>query len=240
MAVATGNVEYAERAESVDDENINCKNVSGGNVSDGSVGGENRCRDRWRVCLHEAAHIVAGVVLLKSQSCAMVFGDGGTASDRDGEIYVGGVANWGGGGDGGDVGDDGVPKSDEKAIAVMVGGVAEWLTLKHPPPVAPELCLSESGRPESCVSVRYPETVSEIAANITKKACLPDAVAIARWCIAGYEWNSFSWKRRHDWLYDRADAFVKEHTAKIIEVATRLFVRGIVTVSVELTILSFE
>jgi hypothetical protein len=94
------------------------------------------------------------------------------------------------------------------------------------------------------VSVQYPETVAEIAAeaatNITKKACLPDAVAIARWCIAGHEWNSFSWKRRYDGIYDKADAFVKEYAAKIVEVATRLFVRGIVTVSLKLEILSFE
>jgi len=92
--------------------------------------------------------------------------------------------------------------------------------------------------------VRYPETVSEIAAqvaaNIANKTCLPDPVAIARWCIAGHEWNSFSWKRRYDGLYDRADSFVEKHMLKILEVATRLFVRGIVTLTVELTILSAE
>jgi len=190
MTVAVENVERVERAESVGDENVSHESVGGG-----GGGEENRCRDRWRICLHEAAHVVVGVVLLKSQSCAVVFGDGGAAADWDGEFYVGGMANWGGDG-GDDVGGDGVPRSDAGAIAVMVGVVAEWLALKHPPPIAPELCLTESWRPESCVSVQYPETVAEIAAefatNITKKVNLPDAVAIARWCIAGHEWNSFS------------------------------------------------
>ena len=162
---------------------------------------------KWRSCFHEVAHLLAGVVLLKHDSRAMVFSDGG------------GVANIGGKG--------GVPRSDQEAIAVAAGDVAEaMLSEKYPPPDAETLpqievrpCLDERGGTCS-------ETANRIKAAMYDDTIMSDEEAIARWCIAGHETSPHRWKFRFDWLKDRAQEFVEDFEQELVSLAGQLFVLG--------------
>ncbi len=91
---------------------------------------------RWRTCLHEAGHVVAGVALLKQTSRAAVFSDGG------------GVACLGGGSD--------VPQTDEEALAVAAGIAAGALSHEYQPPQV---------QPLPPVEDRYPELASRLKAR---------------------------------------------------------------------------
>lgn len=159
---------------------------------------------RWRTALHESGHAVAARHLLGRTARAVVFSDGG------------GVADLGGSG--------GVPESDEEAIAVSAGSAAELLAYKHPPPQAV---------PQPYPDAKYPEVASRVRTGIANRTIMLDEVAIARWCIEGHECFPRSWKRRFDWLDEKATVFVDEHELEVLETATALYSRGITTLPAE-------
>ena len=73
----------------------------------------------------------------------------------------------------------------------------------------------------------YPQTAGRLAARVAK--LMPDETAIARWCIQGRESQPRLWTRRHRWVYSAADGFVSEYQQEIVDIALRLYERGIVT-----------
>jgi len=83
---------------------------------------------RWKTCLHEAGHAVAGRHLLKRATGAAVFGNGS------------GVANLGNGAD--------VPVSFREAMAAAAGEAAESLADKYAPPEVPLPVPLETAYPE--------------------------------------------------------------------------------------------
>ena len=131
---------------------------------------------KWRVCVHEVGHLVAGSVLLKRPSQAMVFGDG-----SDGGVAYLGCKSF--------------ALSDDEAIAVAAGAIAEHtLSGKYPPP---EGGIEEQSYP-SAETQHYMEVGRSQAAERVKAAkaedtLLTDEVLIARWCIGGYASNECWW-----------------------------------------------
>jgi len=161
-------------------------------------------RARWVSSLHEVGHVLAGVLLMNTTSRAMVFSGGG------------GVASIGSTRD--------VPQSEEEAIAVAAGEAAESLARRYSWPQV-EL--------KPCLDVEQPEAAQRITTPTVDGTRMSDEVAIARWCIEGRERWSSAWKRRFEWLEDRAYAFVKTYEREIVALAEKLFVWGVITLPAE-------
>ena len=183
---------------------MDCENTSSTRmetVHSPPVRADDGLQAKWRICLHEAGHLLAGVRLLGHTSQAMTF------RDNIGLAYIG-------------VG--GIPRTDAEATAVAVGEVAEALSRKYSPPQV---------EMRTCPDAERPEYVDRIKAGQFDDSFMPDAMAIARWCIADCESRPYRWKRRYEWLYDQADAFVEEHELQILSLAQQLFSSGSLTVS---------
>jgi len=159
---------------------------------------------RWRTCLHEAGHAVVGRVLLGHTTRAAVFEDGW------------GVADVGDGG--------GVPTSPEAAITVAAGPAAEALADRFPPPEAAQV------QPSPPLEARYPDRAASLKADL--RTTMLDDVAIARWCIAGFESRPLRWTRQYEWVYQQADALIRRRRREIVSVAKRLFAEGLATLPV--------
>jgi len=153
---------------------------------------------RWRVCLHEASHAVAGRHVFKQTTRAAVF-----SNDS-------GVADTGSGA--------GVPISFKGVLVTAAGHAAEHLARAYPPP---QVALPVP------LELTYPEHVKPLKEQLRQS--LPDAVAIARWCIGGIEKQPERWANRFHWIHREARLFVVRHQREIVEVATGLFARGIIT-----------
>ena len=158
---------------------------------------------RWKVCLHEAGHAVAGKVLFKHSTKAIVFDDdcGAAYCDYDGTR----------------------PRSFEGALTTAAGDAAHALADLHSQPQVP---------PAPAMVVAYPEEATPLRAQLLKE-CVPDAVALARWCIGGIETQPDRWANRLHWIRREARLFVARHQQEIVQVATGLFAQGIVTVPAE-------
>lgn len=123
-----------------------------------------------------------------------------------------------------DVGDGGgVPVSDESAFAVAAGPAAESLAEDYPHP------QTAASQP---LEIRYPAT--SVCVKARAEAAMTDDVALARWCIAGFESRPLRWSRRYDWVYEQADALIARHEVEIVAVATSLFTCGIATLPADL------
>jgi hypothetical protein len=120
-----------------------------------------------------------------------------------------GVADLGGGND--------VPISFREAMAAAAGKAAESLADQYAPPELPLPVPLERA---------YPQTAGPLA-RVAK--LMPDETAIAKWCIQGREIQPRLWTRRHRWVYSAADGFVSEYQQEIVDIASRLYERGIVT-----------
>ena len=153
---------------------------------------------RWRVCIHEAGHAVAGHQLLKCTARAVVYNDGVGVADID--VDTTNVRTY------------------EEALAVAAGAAAEFLAEEYAPPQVASSAPLET---------LYPEQAVTLKAQIRKYP--PDAVAIARWCIRGIEKEPDRWARRFYWIHREARIFVARHHQEIVEVATGLFAKGIMT-----------
>ena len=151
---------------------------------------------RWRVCLHEAGHAVAGRRLLRQTARAVVFDDGS------------GMADHGGNGD--------APTSFKEALAVAAGPAAKALADHHVPPKQP---LSVP------LEITHAEQIKHLRHRL--RECLPDHVALARWCIGGIEEQPDRWTKRYNWIQREARIFVARHQQEIVRAAAALFVRGI-------------
>jgi hypothetical protein len=129
-------------------------------------------------------------------------------------------------GDGGGVadvgGEGGVPFLFEDALTTAAGGAAESLADLHP---VPDLPLPVP------LEVVYPDVVEPKRLAVRKM--MTDEVAVARWCIAGIETQPDRWANRFHWIRREARLFVARHQREIVEVATVLFGRGIVTLPAE-------
>ena len=155
---------------------------------------------RWSVALHESGHVVAAAVLL-GDTCpgAVLLGGGGFAFLAVTE-----------------------PLSFESALAVAAGAAAEELAERHAPPPTPEP-VGDLGRP---LPTPAADDVYVLTAFRTAK---PDALAIAEWCIRECPDEPERWRERHAWLDFTAKWFVHRNELEILSIATKLFVRGIVT-----------
>lgn len=157
---------------------------------------------KWRTCLHEAAHVTAGQLLLKRTVKAIVYEAGAGAA------YLGF--------------DDAIPRTFEEALAVAAGSAAEVLVNIHTPP-QPTL-LSPS--PIS-LSAAYPESTAPLLVQLRQSPS--DAVLLAQWCIRNVETQPHRWVSRFNWIHREARIFVARHQQEIVDVATELFNNGIVT-----------
>lgn len=164
------------------------------------AGGDNAAR--WRVCMHEAGHAVAGRAALKRAVRAVVY------DDNVGAAYLG-IA-------------DASPRTFEEALAVAAGPAAEALADKYVPPQVP---------PPVALEAAYPELAKPLIAQLRQSPS--DAVAIARWCIRGVEKQPERWANRYNWIHREARIFVARHQQEIVDIATGLFTRGIMTLPVE-------
>jgi len=92
---------------------------------------------RWRVCLHEAGHIVAGRLALKRAVRAVVF------DDNVGAAYL-------------DI-DGAIPGTFGEALAIACGPAAEALADKHAPPRVP---------PVPVLTATYPGVATPLKAQL--------------------------------------------------------------------------
>jgi hypothetical protein len=146
---------------------------------------------------------VAGKVLFKHTTRAIVFGDGWGAAycDHDGRR----------------------PHTFDEALTTAAGDAAEGLAELHAAPQVP---------PAPEMVVAYPEAATPLRAQLLKE-CVTDAVALARWCIGGVETQPDRWAKRLFWIRREAQFLVARHQQEIVQVATGLFARGIITVPAE-------
>ena len=158
---------------------------------------------RWRTCIHEGAHMVAGGRLLGQTTRAAVFNDAsGVADVGDGE--------------------NDVPTSFKDALVTAAGSAAEFLADLYPPP---QVALPVP------LEVAYPESAGRLLTSVA--TMMTDDVAVARWCIRGRETQPDLWAGRHEWVRSGATEFVIENRHQVIEVATSLYGRGIVSLPAE-------
>ena len=92
---------------------------------------------RWRTCLHEAGHAVAGRLLLKRTIKAVMYADdvGAAYLEIDGAI----------------------PRTFEEALAVAAGPAAESLAEQYAPPQA---------QPAPALEAAYPESTAPLEAQL--------------------------------------------------------------------------
>ncbi len=154
---------------------------------------------RWKTCLHEAGHAVAGRRLLKRTVTAAVY------EDDMGAAYLGA--------------EDAIPRTFEEALSIAAGPAAEALADVHAvPQVSP---------PAPALTVTYPESATPLVAQLRQSP--PDHVAIARWCIGGVENQTERWANRFHWIHREAELFVARHQQEIVDAAEGLYTDGIIT-----------
>ena len=103
---------------------------------------------RWRTCLHEAGHAVAGRVLLGDVARAVVFGDGcGAAYLRS---------------------DASSHASFEQALAIATGPAAEMLASRYTPP---------NGAPARALEAAYGEPAAALRKGLRESPTDADAIA---------------------------------------------------------------
>ena len=112
----------------------------------------------------------------------------------------------------------GVPASFKEAMVAAAGIMGDVLALRCPPPEKVSATPAE---------IADPQTAQRVLAVHGK--IMTDRVAVAQWCILDRESQPRTWAQRHEWVFSSARAFVKEHCQEIVEVATALFGRGIIT-----------
>jgi hypothetical protein len=118
-----------------------------------------------------------------------------------------------------DLGGEGaVPASFAEALATAAGPAAEVLAEHHAPPESPLAVPLE---------VTYAEEVKPLREKVSR--CMPDHIAVARWCIGGIEKQPDRWAKRYNWVHREARILVARHRQEIVEPARRLFERGLVT-----------
>lgn len=158
---------------------------------------------RWKTCLHEAGHAVAGHWLLKRRVKAAVY-------EADvGEAYL-------------DI-EAAVPRTFEEALSVAAGPAAEELADDMTPP--------QASPPAPALTVTHAEAVAPLVAQLRQSP--RDAVALALWCIRGIEGEPERWAKRFYWIRREAGLFVACHRQEIVAVAAELYARGIVTLEAE-------
>ena len=115
-----------------------------------------------------------------------------------------------------------IPKTFDDVLAIAAGPAAESLFEQFAPPTF---------APAPPVQVTYPEAGSELRAQLRES--VPDAKAIARWCIAGIEKQPERWVNRYYWIGREASLLVVRYAQEIVETATGLFAHGIITLPAE-------
>ena len=157
------------------------------------------CIARWRICLHEAGHAVAAHQLINQKVTAVVF------DCNYGVAYQ-------------DVGKDHIDTTED-ALVVAAGKAAMTLSSAYPPP---------HFAPTTLLEFAYPEVASVLLGDI-KATAVSDAVKLAQWAIRHVEDRPNRWARNYYRLMDQAESFIQDHQLEIVEVATGLFARGIIT-----------
>lgn len=164
---------------------------------------------RWTTSLHEAGHAVAAHVLTGTRVVMTLHEDGSGAAWPLKEL----------------------PPTDS-AIMTAAGPLAEPLAARHDPPDIPGYTgvTSPFLRPAlpTLESAGTPETTAELKRDLAQ--CVPDDVAIARWCIAGVEREPERWAQRHAFVHALAQRIIRDHEQSIVEAARVLYRRGVVSV----------
>lgn len=158
---------------------------------------------RWKTCLHEAGHIVAGRTALKRTVKAVVYNDGVGAAYL--EI------------------DGGLPRTFEEALAVAAGSEAEALAEAHAPP--------EASQPAPALTTTDSQSVKPMVTQLRRSPS--DAVALAQWCIRGIENEPDRWAKRCYWIRREANLFVARHQQQIVDAAKGLYANGFTTLEAE-------
>lgn len=164
-----------------------------------TINAPGECIARWRICLHEAGHAVAMRHNADQKVTAVVFDRHYGAAYQDGREDHVGTV--------------------EDALVTAAGKAAEMLVTSCPPP---------HFAPPPSLKATHPEVVEMLLGDI-KATAVSDAVKLARWSIRHVEDRPHRWARNYYLLMERADAFVREHQYEIVEIATGLYARGIIT-----------
>ncbi len=164
---------------------------------------------RWIVAIHEAGHAVAAFVMTGTRVVMTLHEDGGGAAWPLQDL----------------------PPTDH-AIMVAAGPLAESLASRHSPPEisAPAGETSPFLRRAlpTLESAATSETAAELKSDLARSPS--DHVALARWCIAGFEDQPERWAQRHAWVQTLATRLIRNHEKSIVEAARELYLRGVVSV----------
>jgi hypothetical protein len=162
--------------------------------------------NRWSLALHECAHAVAVHVLSGKPATATLHTSGGAA--------------W--------------PSAElsptDRAIVAAAGPLAEHLADRHSPPALP-VAVPTVLEPPVVETVATPATAKALKRRF--KRAIPDHVQLARFCIAGIENQPQRWAQRHAWIQSVAERLIHNHEHTIVEVAKKLYVRGVVSVPLD-------
>ena len=113
---------------------------------------------------------------------------------------------------------DGVPASFKEAMVAAAGIFGDVLALQYAPPQKVAAMPAEIAEPQTAQRVKA-----------AQGRIMSDRTAVAQWCILDHEAEPQIWAERHEWVFSSAEAFVQEHQQEIVEVATALFSRGVIT-----------
>ena len=154
---------------------------------------------RWRCSLHEAGHLVVGLVLSPPAKRGLV---GAVVLDGGGGLAYAPL---------------GLRSIDEMTM-VAAGKAAEKLAERvKPPGPAPR-----AGALERTVSGTV---VADVKADCA--AGVLDHVTLARWSIQGVEDHPGQWMKRHSLVHYHAGLLVNEHAIRIVRGADILYATGI-------------
>jgi hypothetical protein len=168
-----------------------------------------RRADRWRTCLHEAAHIVTARALnaWNTTTAARVSDDGRGAAEMP----------------------HGLSAFDD-AVATAAGSYGEGLPF--PPPARrrrPALPPAETAEGIRARAVRVAEADTAERHHRRAMAAGTDPVSVARYCISLHSADPDEWRDAFNRVHAEARRAVWEHRDEIRRVAVRLFHRGSVT-----------
>lgn len=166
----------------------------------------NRSDERFTICMHEAGHAVAGVILGGRVGGILLVADGGLA-------HVDHLS------------------PDSHAFMVASGPAGESLAVDHEAPDTPQADYEEIATAElpegtdrgfvwSC-------SFADVEGGLRKAKS--DDRSLAEWAIGGVEQYPEQWERRIKLARRVAAEIVRDHEAAIVRIAKQLFIHGRVT-----------
>ena len=153
-------------------------------------------QDRWEICIHEAGHVVAAIVLGGKCSRVVATSDGGVAHSLK------------------------LCPTDH-AFVVASGPMADELLSSTP---APQLKIEDLPVSAESSNDLDAEPANQVEAIAALGAPGPsDDQQLAEWAISNYPGDPERWAPRVYWAREIARRIVSDHREKIIDVATELY-----------------